>query len=97
MTGPTTLGALRPSQRATILAIDPAASAGDLDLRLHEMGFDEGVDVEMLHRGPFGGDPVAVRVGGCVIAMRQADAAHVHVEVDATKHAGMLAKREAAE
>lgn len=97
MTGSITLGALRPSQRATILAIDPAASAGDLDLRLHEMGFDEGVDVEMLHRGPFGGDPVAVRVGGCVIAMRRADAMHVHVEVDTTEQTGMPATREAAE
>lgn len=39
--------------------------------RLIELGFDEGAEVEALHRAPFG-DPVAVRVDGTVVALRRA-------------------------
>lgn len=82
MSGRVSLGALPPGSRARIHAIEAGASANDLDLRLYEMGFDEGIDVEVLHRGPFGGDPIAVRVGGMVVAMRRADAEHVTVHLD---------------
>ena len=46
--------------------LDPATAQ-----RLCELGFDEGVDVEILHRAPFGGDPLAVRVGNMVVALRR--------------------------
>lgn len=49
--------------------------------RLLEMGFDIGVDVEVLHKAAFG-DPLAVRVGGVVIAIRRADAAAIQVSPD---------------
>lgn len=39
--------------------------------RLLELGFDEGAEVEMLHRAPLG-DPIAVRVDGSVVALRRA-------------------------
>lgn len=39
--------------------------------RLLELGFDEGADVEALHRAPLG-DPIAVRVDGSVVALRRA-------------------------
>ena len=57
-------------QIATIAAIDRAGLDPDTAQRLHELGFDEGVDVELLHRAPFGGDPLAVRVGNMVVALR---------------------------
>lgn len=80
MSVPVSLGALSPGQRARIVEIAADASGADLHLRLYEMGFDEGVEVEILHRGPIGGDPIAVQVSGMVVAMRLRDAALVSVE-----------------
>lgn len=39
---------------------------------LNEMGFDEGVAVTLLHRAPFGADPIAVQVGAMTVALRRA-------------------------
>ncbi len=47
--------------------------------RLLELGFDDGIEVELLHIGPIGGNPLAVRVGGSMIAMRRAEAARVRL------------------
>ena len=70
---------LVPGTPATIAAIDRDACDPATWRRLHEMGFDEGVDVELLHRAAFGG-PVAVRVGNMTVALRPAQAALVTVE-----------------
>ena len=51
------LSDLRPGDAATIIAIDRAGVDPANARQLHEMGFDEGVDVRLLHRAPFGGDP----------------------------------------
>jgi len=71
---------LLPGQHGLISAIDRAGAEPDTALRLMEMGFDEGVDVVVLHRAPFGGDPLAVRVGNMVVALRRSMAALVEVE-----------------
>lgn len=47
--------------------------------RLREMGFDDGVQVEALHRSAMLG-PIACRVGRMTIALRRAQAAAVQVE-----------------
>lgn len=47
--------------------------------RLLEMGFLEGSSVEMVHEAPFGGDPVAVKVRGSLLALRRSEANHVEV------------------
>lgn len=47
--------------------------------RLKHFGFDEGVAVELLHLGPFGRDPIAVRVGRMTVAIRRKHAGAVHV------------------
>lgn len=65
---------------AIITGIDRAACSDSVWRRLHEMGFDEGVDVEVLHRAPLG-DPIALRVGNMMIAIRRAEAALVSVEI----------------
>ncbi len=66
-----TITALAPGEVALIAAIDRAGLDPDTAQRLCELGFDEGVDVEILHRAPFGGDPIAVRVGNMVVALRR--------------------------
>ena len=63
-----------------IAAIDRGGVDPDTARRLHELGFDEGVDVELLHRAPFGGDPLAVRVGNIVVALRRSMARLIEVE-----------------
>ena len=47
--------------------------------RLKHFGFDEGVTVEALHLGPFGRDPIAIRVGRMTVAIRRRHAGAVHV------------------
>ena len=71
---------LLPGEIATITAIDRGGVDCATATRLHELGFDEGVDVELLHRAPFGGDPLAVRVGNMVIALRRSMARLIEVE-----------------
>jgi ferrous iron transport protein A len=80
MTRPALLHDLPVGIAATIAAIDRAGIDPDTAQRLHELGFDEGVDVELLHRAPFGGDPVAVRIGNMVVALRLSMARLIEVE-----------------
>ena len=47
--------------------------------RLREFGFDEGVDVEVLHRAGLRGGPIACRIGRMTVAIRRAVAAAIHV------------------
>lgn len=80
MVSPSLLETLLPGIAATIAAIDRGGIDPDSAQRLHELGFDEGVDVELLHRAPFGGDPVAVRVGNMVVALRLSMARLIEVD-----------------
>lgn len=70
---------LPTGQRAVIAEIGHGADERAVQ-RLHELGFDEGVDVEVLHRGPVGGCPIALRVGNMTVALRRAQAALISVE-----------------
>jgi ferrous iron transport protein A len=64
-----TLDSLAPGACARVIGF---ASADRLTTdRLLELGFDEGAEVEALHRAPLG-DPIAVRVDGSVVALRRA-------------------------
>ena len=71
---------LSPGEVATIAAIDRDGLDPLTAQRLHELGFDEGVDVELLHLAPFGGDPLAVRVGNMTVALRRAMARLIEIE-----------------
>ncbi len=75
----TTVLSMRRGERATICGIDALGDEAAAR-RLHEMGFDDGVDIELLHRGPVGGDPLAVRVGNMTVALRKTLAARISVE-----------------
>lgn len=80
MVPPALLDDLPVHSPALITAIDRGGIDPPTALRLHELGFDEGVDVEVLHQAPFGGDPLAVRVGNMVIALRRSMARLIEVE-----------------
>jgi ferrous iron transport protein A len=76
-----TLAELKKGQKAEILSVEGAGEGGDLSRRLMEIGLLEGAGVELVHEAPFGGDPIAVRVRGALIALRRAEAAAVKVKV----------------
>lgn len=65
----------------TIAAADTASNtkAAELERRLLELGFVEGAQVEILHEGPLGRDPIAVRVNDTTIALRRREAMAVLV------------------
>jgi ferrous iron transport protein A len=75
----TSLDQLKLGRRARISMIDWSALADSDASRLRHFGFDEGVSVEPLHLGPFGRDPLAVRVGRMTVAIRRMHARAVHV------------------
>lgn len=79
MTAPTTLDQMKLGMRARISSIDWALLGESDASRLRHFGFDEGVRVEPLHLGPFGRDPLAVRVGRMTVAIRRAHARAVNV------------------
>jgi ferrous iron transport protein A len=73
------LGAAQRGFRGHIQAIHVSDSlsglpADELERRLIELGFVEGASVEVLHEGPLGGDPIAVRLNDATIALRRREA-----------------------
>jgi ferrous iron transport protein A len=65
---------------ARIAAIDWTMLRPAEGRRLRELGFDETMAIELVHTGPFGRDPIAVRIGRMTVAIRRAQAAAVEVE-----------------
>ena len=67
---------------AAVTAVDWAVLTPAEGRRLRNLGLDEGVMVEALHAGPFGRDPLAIRIGRMTVAMRRAQAAAVSVHIE---------------
>ena len=84
MTGPIIpLDQLKLGSRAQIVTIDWASLEESEACRLRQFGFDEGVTVEPLHLGPFGRDPLAIKVGRMTVAIRRSHARAVKVTIEA--------------
>ncbi len=66
-------------QASRIASIDWSGLAPREAKRLRELGFDDGVAIEALHRSALKG-PLACRVGRMIVAVRHAVAATVTVE-----------------
>jgi ferrous iron transport protein A len=73
------LDQLEVGRKARILSIDWSSLDQAESCRLTHFGFDEGVTVELLHVGPFGRDPIAIRVGRMTVAIRRRHAGAVRV------------------
>jgi ferrous iron transport protein A len=54
-------------------------TALEIERRLLELGFVEDASVEVLHEGPLGRDPIAVRLNDTTIALRRREAMAVYV------------------
>jgi ferrous iron transport protein A len=73
------LDRLQIGTKARVLSIDWNELEEAESCRLRHFGFDEGVTVEPLHLGPFGRDPIAIRVGRMTVAIRRKHAGAVRV------------------
>jgi ferrous iron transport protein A len=80
MASASSIASMRRGEVATIVSVDHDGCDPQVARQLHEMGFDDGVEIELLHRAPLGGDPLAVRVGSMVVALRQRLAALIVIE-----------------
>ncbi len=80
MTQKLTLEQLPTRQSATVAMIDWSRLAEPEARRLRELGFDEGVGVEVLHRARLGGGPIACRIGRMTVALRRVVAGTIHVQ-----------------
>lgn len=73
------LDRLDTGRLAEIVAIDWDSLDQADAVRLRQFGFDIGVRVQRLHSGPFGRDPLAIRVGRMTVAIRRKHAAAIAV------------------
>jgi ferrous iron transport protein A len=80
----TPLGRAALGYSGHVVAIDPGVghglSADEMERRLIELGFVEGSNVEILHEGLIGRDPIAVRVNGSTVALRRREAMAILVK-----------------
>ena len=54
--------------------------AAEMERRLIELGFIEGAQVQILHEGLFGRDPIAVRINEATVALRRREAMAILTE-----------------
>ena len=73
------LDRLAVGTRARVSSVDWAILDEGEACHLRHFGFDEGVTVEPLHLGPFGRDPIAIRVGRMTVAIRRKHAGAIGV------------------
>ena len=77
------LESLPNRQPATVAGIDWTRLSVPEARRLRELGFDEGVGVEVLHRSMIGKGPIACRIGRMTVALRRTVAGAIHVSAKA--------------
>ena len=77
--GTLSLDRLTVGTKARVHAVDWTMLDESESCRLRHFGFDEGITVEPLHLGPFGRDPIAIRVGRMTVAIRRRHASAVQV------------------
>ena len=72
---------LTDAQEATVVAVKAYDTTMPVELlrRLVEIEFLPGKRVRIVARGPFGGAPLAVRIGTSTFALRRLEAQCIHV------------------
>jgi ferrous iron transport protein A len=68
---------------ATVTSVAWNSLTGTEARRLRNLGLDDGVSIELLHAAPFGSDPLAIRIGRMMVAVRRAHARAIVVEPEA--------------
>lgn len=85
--GETALATARKGFSGVIVAIRPPEGSGELppeeiERRLVEMGLVEGASLTLMHEGPIGRDPIAVKLADRTVALRRREARAVLVRPD---------------
>jgi len=70
----TTLTKLKKGEKGVISSIE----SNELRANLLELGLTIGSEIQFLYNAPLG-DPIAVKVQGCVLSMRQSEAELVKI------------------
>jgi len=60
-----------------------ASDREDLVIKLREIGFAESDEVELMHRGPLGANPLCFRLNRTLIALRSDEARAIQVDAPA--------------
>jgi len=83
------LSEARPGDRGVIATVHVRPEVGhqgltpeELERRLLELGFVEGANIEVIHEGLIGGDPIAVRLDDMRVALRRRDAAEIVIRLE---------------
>ena len=82
-----TLDKLARGDIAAISGFDSSSQNEKMVAKLREIGFAEGDEVELLHRGPLGGSPLSFRLNRTIVALRKREAALIAVRVTASADA----------
>ena len=69
---------MKENQAGTVVSIQ---AAGELGRRIRDMGLVPGTPIKVQGRAPLK-DPVALRVGGFTLTLRNSEADHIDVEVN---------------
>ena len=84
------LGNMNPGDSGIVSEIsigDGTAESIVLAERLREIGFGEGLPLEVRHDSLFGRDPMAVKVGGMLVALRRKEACQIIVAIKSERAA----------
>lgn len=73
------LSQLASGMPARVVQVVDARDGDPIGRRLRNLGFVEGEPVQVIARGPVGGEPLAVQVGFTRFALRSAEAARIRV------------------
>ncbi len=69
---------MQVGQRAKVVAVD---AAGEMGRRIRDMGLVPGAELEVMGRAPLR-DPVALRIGGFTLTLRNNEADYISVEME---------------
>lgn len=69
---------------AQVASVEALTPDDPIARRLRELGFVEGERVEVVATGPFGAEPLLVRIGFTRFALRRSEAARIHLREGAS-------------
>lgn len=75
-----TLPELQTGRHGVVSAVQETGPGDTVARRLRDLGFVAGETVRLVTRGPLGGEPLLVQVGGTRFAMRHAEAARIRLQ-----------------
>ena len=75
-----TLDKLAKGKVARVSGFSAVSDNASIIAKLREIGFAEGDEVELLHRGLLGGTPLSFRLNRTQIALRRAEAALIVID-----------------